>query len=124
MNILLVDDDEVACRTVARFLTGRGHLVRTASEGGEALALVDEAVPDLVISDIQMPGMDGVELLRALRERFPQMPVVLVTAYQTVDTAVAALRGRAYDYLKKPVRLDELQACLARVEANRESSAC
>ena len=115
MNILLVDDDEMVLLTVGDFLTRRGHALRTAADGSEALRLMDGDPPDLVISDIQMPGMDGIAFLRAVRRRFPDLPVILVTGYATVETAVAALRNRAYDYLRKPVRLGELQACIERV---------
>ena len=79
---------------------------------------IEDDPPDLIISDIQMPGMDGIAFLKAVRERFPDLPVILMTGYATVETAVAALRSRAYDYLKKPVQLQELQACLERIERN------
>ena len=65
-----------------------------------------------------MPGMDGIAFLRAIRRWFPDLPVILVTGYATVETAVAALRNRAYDYLKKPVSLEELKACIERIERN------
>ncbi len=63
-----------------------------------------------------MPGMDGIAFLRAIRRWFPDLPVILVTGYATAETAVAALRSRAYDYLKKPVSLEELQACIERID--------
>ena len=119
MNILLVDDDEMVLQTIGDFLIRRGHGVRIAPDGQEALRLMGEKPPDLVISDIQMPGMDGIAFLKAVREKFPDLPVILMTGYATVETAVAALRSRAYDYLKKPVRLEALQACIGRIE--RES---
>ncbi|OGG55212.1 MAG: hypothetical protein A3F84_08315 [Candidatus Handelsmanbacteria bacterium RIFCSPLOWO2_12_FULL_64_10] len=121
MNIILVDDDEMVLQTIGDFLTRRGHRVRTAADGSEALRLMTEEMPDLVISDIQMPGMDGISFLKAVREQFPDLPVILMTGYATVETAVAALRSRAYDYLKKPVRLEELQACVERVERKDHS---
>ncbi len=114
MNILLVDDDEMVLQTIGDFLVRRGHRVKTAADGSEALRLMDGDPPDLVISDIQMPGMGGIAFLKAVRRQFPDLPVILVTGYATVETAVAALRGRAYDYLKKPVSLEELQACIER----------
>lgn len=123
MNILLTDDDPIVLKTVGVFLSARDHRVRTASDGSEALRLMDEAPPDLVISDIQMPGMDGIAFLKAVREKFPDLPVILMTGHATVETAVAALRSRAYDYLKKPVSLEELQACIARVIRNHHPKA-
>ena len=115
MNILLIDDDEALLKAIGRSLTDRGHALRTASSGREALRLMAEAPPDLMISDIEMPGMDGVALLRAVRKRFPDMPVILTTGYATVDTAIAALRLGACDYLKKPIRFQALLACIQRV---------
>ncbi|OGG44703.1 MAG: hypothetical protein A3F84_28785 [Candidatus Handelsmanbacteria bacterium RIFCSPLOWO2_12_FULL_64_10] len=123
MNILMADDDPTVLKTVGTFLSARGHRVRTASDGSEALRLMAEETPDLVISDIQMPGMDGIAFLKAIRGQFPDLPVILMTGYATVETAVAALRNRAYDYLKKPVQLEELQACIARVERNNRLKA-
>lgn len=117
MTILLIDDDETVLRTVGRFLDARGHTVRTTASASEALPLMEPHPPDLVVSDIQMPEMDGVAALKAIRERFPDLPVILMTGYATVETAVAALRLGAMDYLKKPICLAELQTCIRRVEA-------
>jgi DNA-binding NtrC family response regulator len=118
VNILLVDDDGMVLETIERFLAARGHGVRRASDGAEALRMMQEETPDLVISDIQMPGMDGIAFLRAIRGQFPDLPVILMTGYVTAETAIAALRNRAYDYLRKPVQIEELEACLSRIERN------
>ena len=118
LDILLVDDDEAVLRTVGRFLSARGHRVRAALGGSEAMPLIEEASPDLVISDIQMPGMNGISLLEEIREQHPDMPVVLTTGHATVDTAVAALRRGAMDYLAKPIDLEELLTCIQRVEGS------
>ena len=116
MKILLVDDDKMVLQTIGDFLTRHGHDLRTAYDGAEALIQIKESSPNLVISDIQMPGMDGIDFLKAIRERFPDLPVILTTGYATADTAISALRNRAYDYLKKPIQLEELQACIESVE--------
>jgi len=116
VHILLVDDDRSVLTTAGRYLASRGHGVRTASSGLGALQAMGEAEPDLVISDIQMPGMDGVALLRAVRAEYPGVAFVLTTGHATVDTAVAALRLGAADYLSKPIKLEELQACIDRVQ--------
>ena len=120
MNILLVDDDEDQRRTLKQSLSQRGHTVRAVSDGLQALLYLDEGV-DVLISDIQMPGVDGIELLRTLRGRFQDLPVILMTGHGTLDTAVAALRDRAYDYLRKPIQLDELLNCILRIEEQDKS---
>ena len=112
----MTDDDETVRKTVGQYLAARGHSLKTASDGAQALILIKESTPNLVISDIQMPGMDGIDFLKAIRERFQDLPVILMTGYATADTAIAALRNGAYDYLKKPIQFDEIQACLERVE--------
>ncbi|MDA0746100.1 MAG: response regulator [bacterium] len=121
MNILLVDDDEDQRRTLRSSFMQRGHTVRAVSDGIRALLYLDDEV-DVVISDIQMPGLDGVELLGTIRERYPDLPVILMTGHGTLDTAVAALRNRAFDYLSKPVALDELLASVDRIKNNRKAT--
>jgi DNA-binding NtrC family response regulator len=86
-----------------------------AASGPEACRCVGEDPPDLVITDIQMPGMDGIALLKSIRERYPDLPVILMTGHETVETAVAALRNRAYDYFRKPVELQNLLDCIDRI---------
>ena len=72
MKILLVDDDKVVLQTIGDFLKRQGHELSTAYDGAEALPLTEESAPDLIISDIQMPGMDGIDFLKAIRERSPE----------------------------------------------------
>ena len=121
MNILIVDDDASVLETVDRFLSARGHRIRSEANGVEAMRRLVEEIPDVVISDIQMPGMDGIDFLKAIRERFPDLPVVMMTGSGTLETAIAALRQRATDYLTKPIQLEELQACIDRVAAREEN---
>ena len=115
MNILLTDDDEAVRKSVVQYLAARGHALKTASDGAQALKLMKESPPDLVISDIQMPGMDGIDFLKAIRERFPDLPVILMTGSGTLETAIAALRQQATDYLIKPIELEDLQKCIERI---------
>ena len=118
MKILVVDDEAMYRQSIGEYLHGRGHEVWKASDGGEALLLMEAACVDMVLSDIHMPNMNGIAFLKEIRERYPDLPVILMTAYGTVETAVAALRNRAYDYLKKPFQLAELQGCIERIEKN------
>ena len=119
MHILLVDDDEDQRRSLCKSLRDRGHTVKDVPDGIRALLYLDDRV-DVVISDIQMPGLDGIEMLRTIRERYLDLPVILMTGHGTFDTAVEALRNRAFDYLGKPVALNELMVCIDRIEKNRK----
>ena len=83
-------------------MTERGHQLRTALSGLDALRCVDEKMPDLVICDIQMPGMDGLDVLREVKKVTSDLPVIIITAYATVDSAVQAMKDGAYDYVVKP----------------------
>ncbi|TMH23868.1 MAG: sigma-54-dependent Fis family transcriptional regulator [Betaproteobacteria bacterium] len=108
-SILVVDDERAIQDTLAWCLRTDGHEVRTAGSGEEALAIMADQGFDLIISDIIMPGLSGVDLLRKARALQPRTPVVLITAFATVETAVEALREGASDYVIKPLKFDELR---------------
>ena len=117
---ILVVDDEVNARTaLAELLRGEGYTVETAADGFKALPKLDDLNPDLVLTDLKMPGMDGLDLMRKARERDPERPVVVMTAFGAVDTAVAAMREGAADYLTKPLNFDELTLVLERTLERR-----
>jgi len=120
-NILVVDDDETVRRSLGQTLERDGLQVRLAESAERALALLPEGAPDIVLSDVKMPGLDGIELLRLLRERLPDTDVILMTAYDDMPTVVAAMREGAADFLSKPLELTELRAVIARVLADRRS---
>jgi DNA-binding NtrC family response regulator len=108
------------CEVVGRALSKRGHTIVTASDGEEALRRLEEAPVDLVFTDHRMQPMDGMELLKRVRERFPSTRVVMMTAYGEVTHAVAAMKAGASHYLNKPVDLDELQLLAERLLAAGE----
>ena len=110
MRILVVDDEEAIRLALGELLTSAGHDVREAGTGDVALATLDGAPADLVLADLRMPGMDGMQLLEAIRGRFPETLVVLVTAQGDERTAVQALKLGAYDYLPKPFDNEEIRA--------------
>ena len=114
MDILLVEDDRLLHDAISACLTTRGHRVRTAVSAFESLDLLRRQASDLIICDVQLPGTDGLELLRAVRSSFPGTPVVLIAGDRDVDLAVAAFRLGAFDYLRKPIRTDELLSCVER----------
>ncbi len=114
-RVILVVDDEEAQRTVlAGFLRKKGFEVLTAGAGDEALDRASTHTIDLVLTDLRMPGGDGLALLRGLRAVNPEIPVVVMTAYGTVASAVEAMKDGAADYLSKPVDLDELELIVMR----------
>ena len=113
MRLLVVDDDPEIVSFLKRGLTYEGFAVDTAGDGSEALAKVREREPDLVILDIMMPGMDGIEVSKRLRQA-SQIPILMLTAKGTIADRVAGLDSGADDYLVKPFAFDEL---LARIRA-------
>ena len=113
MNILVVDDDPQIIRFLKRGLAYKGYAVATAGNGAEALAKARERQPDLVILDVMMPGIDGIEVGKRLRQA-GSVPILMLTARGTVVDRVAGLESGADDYLVKPFAFDEL---LARIRA-------
>jgi len=101
-RILVVDDQQAVCYSLKRFLVAEGYAVLTATSGEQALACLEGFRPDLVITDVKMPEMDGLELLHAIKEHSPDLQVILITAYSTTDKAIEAMKLGAYDYLLKP----------------------
>jgi DNA-binding NtrC family response regulator len=106
-RLLVVDDEAISRDNLALALRRQGHEAVTAGSGSEALDLLRGGDFDMVLTDLMMEGMDGLELLRSIKAGFPDVEVVVITGYPTVDTAVEAMRAGAYDYLAKPYRIDE-----------------
>ncbi len=114
LSLLLVDDEEGICRVMSMLLKDMGYAVRTASKGGEALALYEKERPAVVVSDIKMPGMDGITLLKEIKKRDPDAEVILLTGHGDMELAVAGLRHGAGDFLNKPASDAALEVALAR----------
>ena len=113
-KILVIDDDTSLRRVLEYNLQEAGYAVATASSGEEGVALFDEVLPALVITDMKMQGMDGLQVLKAVKERSPETLVIMITAFGTVDIAVEAMKGGAYDYITKPFNRDELRLTVAK----------
>jgi len=118
-RILVVDDDDDSREILAQLARGDGRQVKTAVDGDEALARLDDFHPDLVISDICMPHLDGVELLHAIKSRSPDTEVVLITGARDTALAINAIRAGAADYLVKPIDPEELGVVLERTLEKR-----
>ena len=100
--MLIVDDEELYRKALERILTRVGHNVITARDATEALVAIAEHSIDLVLSDIQMPGINGLELVRQIREIDPDLPCIVITGYGSAEQSVEALRAGAFWYLEKP----------------------
>jgi DNA-binding NtrC family response regulator len=114
MNILVVDDEKLIRWSLKERLTREGHAVTEAEDGKSAAACLDAELPDLVLLDMKLPDTDGLTILRSVLDRAPELPVIIITAYSTVDTAVEAMRLGAYDYVSKPFDMDELAITVKR----------
>lgn len=119
-KILIVDDEERICRSLDSLLTKAGYQVQTATDGKKALQLYQQGHFDLLVSDIKLPGLDGIHLLEEIRKRDADAVVILMTAYASLDTAVAAINMGAYDYLVKPVEFTQLKLAVKRALEKRE----
>jgi len=118
-DILVVDDDKSMATAFQHFLDYEGHGFRIGSDAEDAIRLLTERMPDIVIMDIRMPGRDGLQALQEIRDRFPDVYVVMMTAYGTSQTSIDAIRAGAFDYLTKPLDLDQLRSVIAKALAAR-----
>ncbi|MGJ5820675.1 sigma-54-dependent transcriptional regulator [Paludibaculum fermentans] len=113
-RILIVDDEESLRRVTQLRLQQAGYEAATAADGDEALAFLQRHPQDLVLTDLRMPGMSGLDLLKRIRQDFPEIIVIVVTAFGTIESAVEAMKQGAFDYIIKPVNSDALRIILAR----------
>jgi DNA-binding NtrC family response regulator len=118
-RVLIVDDDEAIRTSTAESLARHDREVRTAESATTALAGLDRWRPDVVLSDVRMPGLDGLELLQLLSERVPEADVIMMTAFDDMPTIVSAMRGGAVEFLVKPLDLRELRETVDRLFADR-----
>ena len=116
-KILLVDDEELVRDELGGLLEDEGYDVVTGSDGEEGLALFTTERPDLVITDVRMPRVDGLTFVAAIRKQSPTTPITVITGHGNEATAIDALRAGVTDFIKKPVRFDDLLASLDRMEA-------
>jgi len=107
-RILVVDDEEQMRDLLAKVLERKGYEVSVCGDGAEALTLLEREPADLVITDVRMPGLNGMEALRAVKELNPEIVVLIMTAFGSIDQAVQAVKEGAYDYINKPFKIDEI----------------
>ena len=106
-TILLIEDDPGIVVTLRRVLSDEGHSVKVEKRGDAGLALAKQDSFDVVITDMRLPGLGGLELVRELHEAKPHLPIILMTAHGTTETAIEATKSGAYDYLLKPFDIPE-----------------
>lgn len=114
-RILIVDDEENTRIGLSKLLTQEGFEVESASNGSEALDCLGQRKVNLVISDINMPEMNGLAFLREISRKFPSTNVIMITAYGGVESYLEAMNLGAYEYLHKPVRIDELRSVMKKI---------
>ena len=121
-NVLIVDDQEAVCWSLQRALGREGHSVSVAASAEQALTLLKQQRPDVLILDVRLPGMDGLTALSHFRQLVPDLPVIVMTAFGDLPTAVRAVEGGAFDYLTKPFDLQQAIECVHHALLRRHSS--
>ena len=115
MRIMIVDDERIIRESFYHWFAKSGHKVDTAASAGEALEKLSLTPFDLLFVDIKMPGMDGIALLRQVKAQYPETTVIIITAYGSIESAVAAMKIGAMDYLLKPFKPDQLSLVMEKV---------
>ena len=118
-RILIVDDEEIVIRSCLRILAGDEFQVEAVQDGREALRKIEENPYDVMILDIMMPNIDGLEVLRRVKETHPNVDVIMITGLSQIDTAVQAMKLGAFDYISKPFEPDELKLVVQRALERR-----
>jgi len=119
LSILIIDDEESQLQSLKSFLTRREYDVYTASDGMKGFEIISSNFIDVVLTDFRMPNWDGFTVLKKVKEFNPEIDVVVITAYGSVEDAVSIMKAGAYDYLSKPIDLDELENLLNRIKEKR-----
>ena len=118
-NVLIVDDDRAMCELLDFDLHRRGFMVQWRNRAEDAFRQVKEEDFDVVLADIHLPGMTGIELCERIVANRPDIPVITITAFGSLDSAVASIRAGAYDFVTKPIEVDILEAALNRAVSHR-----
>jgi DNA-binding NtrC family response regulator len=119
-TILVIDDDAALCELIEEVLAARGHRIRSAQNVAAARPVLEHEELDVVLTDLNMPGTNGIDFCAELQTNRPDLPVVIMTAFGSLETAIAALRAGAYDFVTKPVDFDLLGFCLERALEHRQ----
>ncbi len=121
-SVLIVDDERSMRDFLKILLEKEAHQVTTADSGARALETLQKQTVDVIVTDIRMPGMSGIELLETVKEQTPEMPVIMITAFATPDDAVLAMKNGAFDYISKPFNVDEIKSVIESATSRNVSS--
>ncbi|MDD9301744.1 MAG: response regulator [Desulfobacter sp.] len=120
VKLLIVDDEKDFVEMFSLRMTNRGEKVSTAYSGKEALAFLDKTAVDVVILDIRMPGMDGIDTLKEIKAHHPLVEVILLTGHGSTETAVQGMKLGAFDYLMKPADFDDINTKIAKARQRKD----
>ncbi|MBN1638020.1 MAG: sigma-54-dependent Fis family transcriptional regulator [Ignavibacteriales bacterium] len=120
ISILVVDDEQAQLQSISGFLSRRDYGIFTAENGKEAFEILKNNLVDIILTDYRMPEWDGLQLLKNVKQFNPEIEVIVMTAFGSIEDAVTLLKEGAYDYITKPIELDELESILSRVKERKE----
>ncbi|MCD6379296.1 sigma-54-dependent Fis family transcriptional regulator [bacterium] len=115
-KVLIIDDEKKIVKLLSDKISGEGHNVQTSLSAEEGLGIIKKSPPDIVLCDLKLGGMDGLELLRAVKKEYPQTDFIIMTAYASAKTAVTAMKEGAYEYLIKPFQMEEVLLLIKRIQ--------
>jgi DNA-binding NtrC family response regulator len=121
-KVLVIDDEQIVRTSCSRALVPEGYDVKLAKNGLEGLSMIKEEGFEIILTDLKMPDMDGIEVLKRIKEGWPSIEVIIITGYQTVDTAVKSIKLGAFDYIEKPFTPDALITAVAKALDHRKIS--
>ena len=119
-KILVIDDEEIVRKSCSRTLSPLGYDVTLTQSSLDGLRMIEDEAFDLVLTDIKMPDMDGIEVLKQVRDKFPEMKVIIMTGYQSVENALKSVQLGAFDYIEKPFSPDALISSVSKALGNRK----
>ena len=114
-EVIQIDDENIVGKMIKASFQPDGYIVETFLNAEPALARLKEEKFDLVITDLKMKDIDGMEVLKTIKEDLPQIKVIMITAFATMDTSIEAFRGKADDFFPKPIKISDLKACVERL---------
>ena len=118
-RVMIIDDEKIVGDMAKMSLEREGYVVETFLNGESALIRLKEERFDVVVTDLKMKGVDGMEVLKTVKELYPDTKVIMITAFANLDTAIEALRGDVHDFFPKPVKIKELKVSIARALSDR-----